>query len=135
MPVAHLLARQLGGINVRNHNVPKALPAPEVVQSISIVAAPIVQDVVVTPTIAVTAPEVPRNLIKAAQSVKSIAISEKEKNKVLSFTLADGTVDSVVVESTADLELKVADLASKIAELQEQAASVAVRLENIEKVI
>ena len=108
MPVASLLAQQLGGLRVKR---PQPAPAPAPAQVTT------------------------RELIVAAQTVKTVAISDKDTNKVLTFTLTDGSVETVVVESTADIDAKVETLAAKIADLQTQATAVATRLEAIEKVI
>lgn len=133
MPVASLLAQQLGGMRVRSAKpVPAArVPAPVPVASVQTpgVSVPVLP-VSVAPVAAARTV-----LQQAAQSVKSIALSERDTHKVLSFTLTDGTVETVVVESTADVEAKVAELAVKIADLQAQAAGVATRLDAIEKVI
>lgn len=128
MPVASLLAQQLGGIRVK-----RALQAPRAIAPAP-TPAPVAREILpaVVPAPAQVAT---REVLLAAQAVKSVAISEKDANKVLSFTLTNGTVETVVVESTADLETKVNDLATKIAALQVQAAAVATRIEAIEKVI
>jgi len=132
MPVASLLAQQLGGIRVkRQQQVRTAAPAP-----VAPVPAPVVVARSIQPAPAPAPAQVAtRDVLLAAQAVKSVAISEKDANKVLTFTLTDGSVETVVVESTADLDAKVDALAAKIAELQTQAASVATRLDAIEKVI
>jgi len=127
MPVASLLAQQLGGLRVKRQQPTRAATAaraaPAAVREAITVAA--VQEAV-HPT---------RELLVAVQTVKTVAISDKDANKVLTFTLTDGSVETVVVESTADIDAKVRALAAKIVDLQTQAAAVATRLEAIEKVI
>jgi hypothetical protein len=126
MPVASLLAQQLGGLRVKRTQGARALtPAPTP-------AAPVVEVAPVAPAPAQVAT---RDVLLAAQTVKTIAVSDKDANKVLTFTLTDGSVETVVVESTADIEAKVEALAAKIDDLKKQAVSVATRLEAIEKVI
>ena len=123
MPVASLLAQQLGGLRVKRPQPARTAPAP---------ALPDVQVAAPAPAPAQVAT---RELLVAAQTVKTVAISDKDTNKVLTFTLTDGSVETVVVESTADIEAKVETLAANIADLQTQATAVATRLEAIEKVI
>jgi len=126
MPVASLLAQQLGGIRVKRQQQVRTAAAP----------APVVATRSIQPAVVPAPAQVaPQEVLLAAQAVKSVAISDKDANKVLTFTLTDGSVETVVVESTADLEAKVEALSAKIADLQTQAASVATRLEAIEKVI
>jgi hypothetical protein len=126
MPVASLLAQQLGGLRVKRTQGARTLtPAPTP-------SAPVVEVAPVAPAPAQVAT---RDVLLAAQTVKTIAVSDKDANKVLTFTLTDGSVETVVVESTADIEAKVEALAAKIDDLKKQAVSVATRLEAIEKVI
>lgn len=129
MPVASLLAQQLGGIRVKRiqqTRAPAPAPAP----------APLTQDLAKSLSVVPAPSQVAsRDVLLAAQTVKAVAIAEKDANKILTFTLTDGSVETVVVESTADLEAKVDALATKITNLQAQAASVATRLDAIEKVI
>jgi hypothetical protein len=120
MPVASLLAQQLGGIRVKRPVTPRTRT--------SAAAAP----AAAVPAAAVEPEHTTRSVVLAAQAVLSVAISNENNNKVLSFTLKDGTVDTVIVESTADLEVKVDALSTKISDLQKEFTT---RIEAIEKVI
>ena len=118
---AELLARQMGGLRVKKTSAPApkaAAPAAAPAKAPKPAAAPKAVD------------------IKAvAQGVAGVSVVEHSSNKELVFTFTDGTKQSVVVESTADLETKVAGLITAIKDLQAQAVQVASRLEAIEKVI
>lgn len=119
MPNTALIAQQLGGFHVVRRHV---------------ASAPIASAPIASPAPA-PAQVVTREVLTAAQNVSSVHVSERDHTKVLSFTLIDGTVETVVVEQTSDLETRVHDLALKIAEIQKQSANVATRLAAIEKVI